>query len=36
MPEPEFKETESKEKTIPEINTQIGNLTKLQPPSQPQ
>ena len=36
MPEPEFKETESKEKTIPEINTQIRNLTKLQPPYQPQ
>jgi hypothetical protein len=36
MQEPEFKETQSKETTIPEINTQTGSLTKLQPPMQPQ
>jgi hypothetical protein len=36
MQEPEFKETTAKETTIPEINTQMGNLTKLQPPIQPQ
>ena len=36
MQEPEFKETQSKETTIPEINTQTGNLTKLQPPMQSQ
>ena len=36
MQEPKFKETTVKETTIPEINTQMGNLTKLQPPVQPQ
>ncbi len=36
MQEPEFKETTPKETTIPEINTQLGNLTKLQPPIQPE
>jgi hypothetical protein len=36
MQEPEYQETQSKETTIPQINTQTGNLTKLQPPMQPQ
>ncbi|MFO5439900.1 MAG: CAAD domain-containing protein [Dolichospermum sp.] len=36
MQEPEYQETQSKETTTPQINTQTGNLTKLQPPMQPQ
>ncbi|MFM5886670.1 MAG: CAAD domain-containing protein [Dolichospermum sp.] len=34
--EPEYQESQSTETTIPQINTQTGNLTKLQPPMQPQ
>ncbi|WP_138502289.1 CAAD domain-containing protein [Nostoc sp. PA-18-2419] len=36
MPEQEFTETTSKEATVPEINSQTGTITKLQPPVQPQ
>ncbi|MEA5616960.1 CAAD domain-containing protein [Cronbergia sp. UHCC 0137] len=36
MQEPEYTETKSKETTIPEINTQTGTITKLQPPVQSQ
>ncbi|MBD2664607.1 hypothetical protein B6N60_03946 [Richelia sinica FACHB-800] len=36
MQEPEYTETKSKDTTIPEINTQVGNITKLQPPAQSQ
>ncbi len=36
MQEPEFTETKSKETTIPDINTQTGSITKLQPPVQSQ
>jgi hypothetical protein len=34
MQEPEYTETPSKETTIPDINTQTGSITKLQPPVQ--
>jgi hypothetical protein len=36
MPEQEFTETTSKEATVPEINSQTGTITKVQPPAQPQ
>lgn len=36
MQEPEYTETKSKETTIPDINTQAGSITKLQPPVQSQ
>jgi hypothetical protein len=36
MQEPEFTETKSKEATVPEINSQTGTITKLQPPVQSQ
>jgi CAAD domains of cyanobacterial aminoacyl-tRNA synthetase len=36
MPEQEFTETTSKEATMPEINSQTGTITKVQPPAQPQ
>ncbi|QLE54682.1 CAAD domain-containing protein [Nostoc sp. TCL26-01] len=36
MQEPEFTETKSKEATVPEINSQTGTITKLQPPAQSQ
>ncbi|MBE9237064.1 CAAD domain-containing protein [Anabaena aphanizomenioides LEGE 00250] len=36
MQEPEYTETKSKETTIPDINTQPGSITKLQPPVQSQ
>ncbi|AFZ25629.1 hypothetical protein Cylst_3486 [Cylindrospermum stagnale PCC 7417] len=36
MQEPEFVETKSQEATVPEINSQTGTITKLQPPVQPQ
>ncbi len=36
MQEPEFLETKSKETTVPDINTQAGTITKLQPPVQSQ
>lgn len=36
MQEPEFTETKSKETTVPEINSQTGTITKLQPPVQSQ
>jgi CAAD domains of cyanobacterial aminoacyl-tRNA synthetase len=36
MQEPEFAETKSKEATVPEINSQTGTITKLQPPVQSQ
>jgi hypothetical protein len=36
MQEPELTETKSKESTVPEINTQAGTITKLQPPVQSQ
>jgi hypothetical protein len=36
MPEQEFTETISKEATMPEINSQTGTITKVQPPAQPQ
>jgi hypothetical protein len=36
MQEPEYTETKSKETTIPEINTQAGGITKLQPPIEAQ
>ncbi|MDZ8035172.1 MAG: CAAD domain-containing protein [Nostoc sp. DedQUE08] len=36
MPEQEFTETQSKETTVAEINSQTGTITKLQPPAQPQ
>ncbi|ADI65995.1 CAAD domain-containing protein [Trichormus azollae] len=36
MQEPEYTETTSKETTIPDINTQAGSITKLQPPVQSQ
>lgn len=36
MQEPDFKEAQSQETTIPGINTPSANLTKLQPPNQSQ
>ncbi len=36
MSEQDFTETTSKEATVPEINSQTGTITKLQPPAQPQ
>ncbi|MBD2447047.1 CAAD domain-containing protein [Nostoc sp. FACHB-152] len=36
MQEPEFAETKSTEATVPDINSQTGTITKLQPPAQPQ
>ncbi len=36
MSEQEYSETKSQETKIPEINTQPGNITKLQPPVQSQ
>ena len=36
MQEPEFMETKSKEATAPDINSQAGTITKLQPPAQSQ
>ncbi|MEA5576176.1 CAAD domain-containing protein [Anabaena sp. UHCC 0451] len=36
MQEPEYTETKSQETTIPDINTQAGSITKLQPPVQSQ
>lgn len=36
MQEPEFTETTSKETTVPDINSQTGTITKLQPPAQSQ
>ncbi|MBK1986630.1 CAAD domain-containing protein [Sphaerospermopsis aphanizomenoides BCCUSP55] len=36
MQEQEYTETKSKETTIPDINTQVGSITKLQPPVQSQ
>ncbi|MBD2346677.1 CAAD domain-containing protein [Anabaena subtropica] len=36
MQEPEFAQTQSKETTVPEINSQTGTITKLQPPVQSQ
>jgi hypothetical protein len=36
MQEPEYTETKSKDTTIPDINTQPGSITKLQPPVQSQ
>ncbi|MBD2384346.1 CAAD domain-containing protein [Cylindrospermum sp. FACHB-282] len=36
MQEPEFTEIKSKEATVPEINSQTGTITKLQPPVQSQ
>lgn len=36
MQEPEYTETKSKETKIPDINTQTGSITKLQPPLQSQ
>lgn len=36
MQEPEFTETKSKEATVPDINSQTGTITKLQPPTQSQ
>ncbi len=36
MQEPEYTETKSKETTIPEINSQAGGITKLQPPIESQ
>ncbi|QSJ18645.1 CAAD domain-containing protein [Nostoc sp. UHCC 0702] len=36
MQEPEFTETKSKEATVPDINSQTGTITKLQPPAQSQ
>ncbi len=36
MQEPEYTETTSKETKIPDINTQAGSITKLQPPVQSQ
>lgn len=36
MQEPEFTQTQPKEATVPDINTQAGTITKLQPPVQSQ
>lgn len=36
MQEPEFAQTQPKETTVPEINSQTGTITKLQPPVQSQ
>lgn len=36
MQEPQYTETKSQETTIPDINTQAGSITKLQPPVQSQ
>ncbi len=36
MQEPEYTETKPKETTIPDINSQTGSITKLQPPVQSQ
>ncbi|MBU7585117.1 MAG: CAAD domain-containing protein [Nostoc sp. TH1S01] len=36
MQEPEFAETKSTEAAVPDINSQTGTITKLQPPAQPQ
>lgn len=36
MQESEFTETKSKDVTVPEINSQAGTITKLQPPVQSQ
>lgn len=36
MQEPEYTETKSKETPIPDINTQPGSITKLQPPVESQ
>jgi hypothetical protein len=36
MPESEFTETKSPTDTVPDINTQTGTITKLQPPAQSQ
>ena len=36
MSEQEYSETKPQETRIPEINTQLGSITKLQPPAQSQ
>lgn len=36
MPESDFTETKSPTDTVPDINTQTGTITKLQPPAQSQ